>query len=226
MLKCLRLKFIVSILNTGFVPNSLWVLTAANLIIILHVFSGVQMQNPTNYFKSGALIFRRFSTSSNINSHVLEVLRNKGHNFEAVTLSANTRTANDAAVQLGCDVDQIVKSILFRAQDSNQPILVLASGANQVNEQVVGNVAKQMITKADAKFTKEVTGFPIQCIPPLGHRSKIETYIDQDLFKFEYLWASLDKRNMLFSLRSKDLNVLIDGNIISINNNPCRLRRI
>lgn len=184
------------------------------------------MQIPTNYSKPAALIFRRFSMLSSASSHVQALLTHKGHDFEVVTLAANTRTANNAAAQLGCDVAQIVKSIVFRTQVSNKPILVLTSGANQVNEKVVENFAKETIIKADAIFAKKVTGFPVQCIPPLGHKHEIETYIDWDLFKFNNLWASLDKKNTLFSLKSKDLKVLIDGKIIPVNYNPSRLRRL
>ena len=72
------------------------------------------------------------------------------------------------------------------------------------------------IEKADAKFTKEVTGFAIGGIPPIGHKQKIETFIDKDLLQFDELWAAAGTPNAVFNLKPKDLEILTNGKVISV----------
>jgi len=72
------------------------------------------------------------------------------------------------------------------------------------------------IVKADANFTREVTGFAIGGIPPIGHKLKIETFIDKDLLQFKELWAAAGTPNAVFNLSSTALEELIEGKIISI----------
>lgn len=89
---------------------------------------------------------------------VQRALCEKGLEFEVVELNASTRTANDAAMTIGCQVGQIVKSLLFRTKETQRPVLVLASGTNRVNEEVIQRYIGEKILKADADFTREVTG--------------------------------------------------------------------
>jgi prolyl-tRNA editing enzyme YbaK/EbsC (Cys-tRNA(Pro) deacylase) len=148
---------------------------------------------------------------------VQDVLSQKGLSFEVVELSSSTRTANDAAATIGCEVAQIVKSLLFRSANTNQPVLVLASGINRVNEKTIEKLMGEKIVKADADFTREMTGFAIGGVPPTGHKQKIDNiFIDEDLLKFEKLWAAAGTPNAVFSLRSSDLENLTDGKIVSI----------
>lgn len=111
---------------------------------------------------------------------VQDVLSKKGINAKVIELPTSTRTAIDAANTIGCEVAQIVKSLIFRTKHTNKPILVLASGVNRVNEKLVAQAVGEEIVKADADFTREVTGFAIGGIPPVGHQQKIETFIDED----------------------------------------------
>jgi prolyl-tRNA editing enzyme YbaK/EbsC (Cys-tRNA(Pro) deacylase) len=148
---------------------------------------------------------------------VQDALSQKGLTFEVVELSASTRTANDAAATIGCDVAQIIKSLLFRSANTNQPVLILASGINRVNEKTVERLIGAKIVKADADFTREITGFAIGGVPPIGHKQKIEQiFIDEDLLKFEKLWAAAGTPNAVFSLHSSDLENLTGGKIVSI----------
>ncbi|TAK78170.1 MAG: YbaK/EbsC family protein [Gammaproteobacteria bacterium] len=148
---------------------------------------------------------------------VQEALVQKGLVFDVVELASSTRTANDAAQTLGCEVAQIVKSLVFRSEKTNQPILILASGSNRVNEKTIEKIIGEKIVKANADFTRETTGFAIGGVPPIGHKQKINhILIDEDLLGFEILWAAAGTPHAVFSLHSSDLQYLTDGKICVI----------
>ena len=147
---------------------------------------------------------------------VQDALAEKGVEFKVVELSASTRTAQEAADTIGCEVAQIIKSLVFRTKETNKPILVLASGVNRVNEKTIEKYVGEKITKADADFTREKTGFVIGGVPPLGHKQIIETFIDEDLLKYEILLAAAGTPNAVFDLHSAELGELTNGKVISI----------
>lgn len=148
---------------------------------------------------------------------VQKALCEKGLKFEVVELNASTRTANDAAMTIGCQVEQIIKSLLFRTKETQKPVLVLASGKNRVSEKIIQKYIGEKIEKADADFTREITGFAIGGIPPLGHKNLIPfVYIDEDLLQYEILWAAAGTPYAVFSLPAKELQKATGGKIISI----------
>ncbi len=148
---------------------------------------------------------------------VQDVLKSKGLECRVVELTDSTRTAIDAALAIGCEVAQIAKSLIFKTKATNTPILVLASGPNRVNESVIESHVGEKITKADADFTRDVTGFAIGGIPPVGHQQKIDfIFIDEDLLTFDNLWAAAGTPNAVFNLKGKDLLALTSGKVISI----------
>jgi len=147
---------------------------------------------------------------------VQEALVKKGLNFSVVELSASTRTAEDAAAAVGCEVAQIIKSLIFRTKNSQKPLLILASGINRVNEKAIEAELGEKLLKADADFTREVTGFAIGGIPPVGHKQAIQTIIDEDLLKHQECWAAAGTPNAVFKLNSSDLVTLTGGKILSI----------
>lgn len=147
---------------------------------------------------------------------VQDVLSKKGMEAKVVELPATTRTAEDAAKAIGCQVAQITKSLIFRTKHTNKPVLVLASGINRVNEKTIARAVGEEIVKADADFTREVTGFAIGGIPPIGHKQKIDTYIDEDLLQYTEVWAAAGTPNAVFSLESSALKDLTEGTIIAI----------
>jgi prolyl-tRNA editing enzyme YbaK/EbsC (Cys-tRNA(Pro) deacylase) len=147
---------------------------------------------------------------------VQDTLLQHGLQFKVIELSASTRTANEAAAAIGCTVAQILKSLIFCTQTTNKPILVLASGVNRVNESTIGQHVGEKIIKASADFTREVTGFAIGGIPPIGHKQVIETFIDEDIFMHKELWAAAGTPHAVFSLSAVDINKLTSGKIISI----------
>lgn len=147
---------------------------------------------------------------------VQDVLNQKEMDAKVVELPSSTRTAQDAANAIGCEIAQIVKSLIFRTKNTHKPILVLASGINRVDEKLIAKAVGEEITKADADFTREVTGFAIGGIPPIGHKHKIETFIDEDLLKLGELWAAAGTPNAVFSLESSVIQDLTEGKIIAI----------
>lgn len=148
---------------------------------------------------------------------IQEALASKGLECNVLVLSESTRTASDAALTIGCNVAQIVKSLIFKTKHTGKPVLILASGANRVKEKVIESHVGEKITKADADFTREVTGFAIGGIPPMGHKQIIaHIFIDEDLLKFDNVWAAAGTPNAVFNLQSKNLLELTAGKVISM----------
>lgn len=135
---------------------------------------------------------------------------------KVIELTESTHTALDSAKAIGCEVHQIVKSLIFRTKLTHKPILVLVSGPNRVNEKALETIVGEEIAKADATFVKEKTGFSIGGIPPIGHKEKIETYIDADLLQHEVIWAAAGTPNAIFSLKSAVIVQLTGGKVISV----------
>src|SRR5580700_1263446 len=90
---------------------------------------------------------------------VLKVQAALGDRFKVMEFDASTRTAADAAAAIGCTVAEIAKSLIFRGAESNRPVLVVASGACRVDEKKVAAAVGETITRADADFVRETTGF-------------------------------------------------------------------
>ncbi|CEK12336.1 Uncharacterized conserved protein [Legionella pneumophila] len=148
---------------------------------------------------------------------IQDFLSQKGISCDVKELDSSTRTAKDAADTLGCNVAQIVKSLLFRTEKTNKPILVLASGVNRVKEVLIGHLINEDIGKADADFTREITGFAIGGVPPVGHKHVINTVlIDEDLLCYEVLWAAAGTPNAVFSLSPDELKYITNGIVVKI----------
>jgi prolyl-tRNA editing enzyme YbaK/EbsC (Cys-tRNA(Pro) deacylase) len=133
-----------------------------------------------------------------------------------VELPASTRTAQEAADAVGCAVGQIVKSLVFRGARTDKPILVVASGANRVNEARLGELAGEPIAKADVAFVRAHTGFAIGGVAPLGHPAPIETYIDADLLEYAEIWAAAGTPNAVFALSPADLRTMTGGQVVRL----------
>jgi prolyl-tRNA editing enzyme YbaK/EbsC (Cys-tRNA(Pro) deacylase) len=147
---------------------------------------------------------------------VQEALTALGLPCQVVELPASTRTAQEAAQAIGCTVAQIVKSLIFRGTRTGKPILVLASGVNRVNEKRLSEAAGEPIGKADADFVRQHTGFAIGGVPPVGHPTPIETYIDADLLQYHEIWAAAGTPRAVFRLIPQDLQKMNHGSIVSI----------
>jgi prolyl-tRNA editing enzyme YbaK/EbsC (Cys-tRNA(Pro) deacylase) len=138
-----------------------------------------------------------------------------GPRFTVLEFDASTRTSAEAAAAIGCEVSEIAKSVVFKAK-SGRPVLVIASGANRVDEKQVGRLIGEKIGRADAEFVRETTGFAIGGVPPVGHVQPPLTLIDEDLFRFAAIWAAAGTPNAVFRLTPAELKQLTDGEIAVI----------
>jgi prolyl-tRNA editing enzyme YbaK/EbsC (Cys-tRNA(Pro) deacylase) len=135
---------------------------------------------------------------------------------DIVELARPARTAVEAAAAVKCSVSQIAKSLVFRGAQSGRPVLVIASGANRVNEQTVATLVAEPIEKADADFVRERTGFAIGGVPPLAHAHPVEALIDEDLVAHAEIWAAAGHPNTVFKISSADLVTMTRGRVVRI----------
>lgn len=147
---------------------------------------------------------------------IQDLLLSLGYEYTVIEHTESTRTALEAAERAGCELGQIVKSLIFRGKQSGKPILVLTSGANRVDEKRIRDYAGEGIGKADADFVRAVTGYAIGGVPPLGHVQKMETYIDEDFLQFETVWAAAGTPNAIFELSSTDLVKMTDAKVVKV----------
>ena len=131
---------------------------------------------------------------------VRDALLSMGYECNIIEFQDSTRTSGEAAVRIGCQIGQIVKSLIFRGQVSGKPVLVLTSGANRVDESLVGHHAGEPIGRADADFVRAATGYAIGGVPPLGYPHPLETYLDEDLLQYGKIWAAAGTPNAVFEL--------------------------
>jgi prolyl-tRNA editing enzyme YbaK/EbsC (Cys-tRNA(Pro) deacylase) len=117
-----------------------------------------------------------------------------------------TRTATDAARAVGCEVGQIVKSLVFVA--AGKPVVVLVSGANRLDEKRLAQVAGEPVTKADAETARVATGFAIGGVPPFGHATDLRVFMDRDLLSHQVVWAAAGRPDSVFSITPERLHEL------------------
>jgi len=147
---------------------------------------------------------------------VREALKALGFSNDVMELESTTRTSAEAAQAVGCQVEQIAKSIVFRSKHTDKPILVIASGPNRINEKKIEELISEPLGKADANFVREKTGFVIGGVPPVGHLEKIEIFIDEDLLKYDEIWAAAGTPNAVFKLTPSGLVKMTEGRVVSI----------
>lgn len=147
---------------------------------------------------------------------VQDALTASGFAHQVVEFAQTTRSAAEAAAALGCDVADIAKSIVFRGASSNQPVLVVASGPNRIDEGKVAALLGEELKRADADFVRDATGFAIGGVPPLGHSRKIRIFVDQDLRLRPRIWAAAGTPNTVFPLSFDDLLRMTAGEAADI----------
>lgn len=147
---------------------------------------------------------------------VQDTLQSLGLACRIVEFTLTTRSASDAARAIGCQVGQIAKSLVFRGQRSQEPILVIASGSNRVNEARLGELVGEPVERPDADYVREKTGFVIGGVPPVGHVRPLLTFIDEDLLQYEEVWAAAGTPNAVFKLSPDDLVRVTGGRVLTI----------
>lgn len=143
-------------------------------------------------------------------------LIDNGFSCQVKELPDSTRTAAEAARAIGCEVAQIAKSLIFIDKTSGNPILIIASGANQVDVKKIEQSKGFQLVKADGKFVKERVGFAIGGVPPVGHNEKIRTFLDPSLKNYEWIWAAAGTPFAVFRLSSHEIQKMTNGEFIEL----------
>jgi prolyl-tRNA editing enzyme YbaK/EbsC (Cys-tRNA(Pro) deacylase) len=146
----------------------------------------------------------------------LKVQAALGPSFKVLEFSESTKTAADAASAIGCAVDQIAKSLMFRALNSGKPVLVIASGPVRVDEGKVAALIGDAIKRADPEFVRDKTGFAIGGVPPIGHAERGYVLIDETLLRFPIVWAAAGTPNAVFSLTPSQLVAMTGGVVADV----------
>lgn len=149
-------------------------------------------------------------------ARVQALLDGIGLGHRVVEHEGSTRTSEDAANAVGCAVAQIAKSLIFRAKETGRPVLVVASGANRVDEKAVGRLIGEKIERADPEFVRQSTGFAIGGVPPIGHAVPPLVMIDDDLLRLETIWAAAGTPNAVFRLTPADLVSMTGGRVETV----------
>jgi Cys-tRNA(Pro) deacylase len=138
-----------------------------------------------------------------------------GPDYAVVEFDASTRTAADAAAAIGCEVAQIAKSLVFRTV-SGRPVLVVCSGSNRVDEKKVGALLSEKISRPDADFVREKTGYAIGGVAPIGHSTRLQILLDEDLQRLDPIWAAAGTSNAVFRLSAAALEKITGGRFVDI----------
>ncbi|ESR23146.1 Peptidyl-dipeptidase dcp [Lutibaculum baratangense AMV1] len=117
----------------------------------------------------------------------------------------SARTAEEAALACGCSVAQIVKSLVFVGSESETPLLLLVSGADRVDEPTVEREVGEGLRRADGRTVRELTGYAIGGVPPLGHETQMQTLMDRSLLDHPVVWAAAGTPHCVFAVAPADL---------------------
>ena len=140
----------------------------------------------------------------------------KGVTLTVREFPASTRTSQEAAAAVGCEVAQIAKSMVFRAKQSDRPVLVVASGVNRVDEKKLAALLGEKVERAKPDFVREKSGYAIGGVPPVGHLEPPVVLIDQDLLRLESLWAAAGTPNAVFQLTPTELQAVTGGTVADV----------
>jgi prolyl-tRNA editing enzyme YbaK/EbsC (Cys-tRNA(Pro) deacylase) len=147
---------------------------------------------------------------------VQNILHQHSLGVKVIEFKELTRTAQEAASAIGCEVGQIAKTLIFKGKITSNPICVIASGKNRVDIKKIEQYVGEEIEKPDADFVLKHTGFVIGGVPPIGYPLDIKPLIDEDLITYPEIWAAAGTPHSVFRLSPKDLIKITHGQIINI----------
>ena len=147
---------------------------------------------------------------------VVEAFKEKGIEIEILNLEVSTKTSQEAADAVNCDIKQIAKSIVFFESIQKKLVQIFVSGPNRVNLKSFENQTNLTIEKADADYVRESTGFAIGGVAPLGHKIKPLYIFDNTLVDFDEVWCAAGTPSSLFKLKTKDLLKVTEAKILNI----------
>jgi prolyl-tRNA editing enzyme YbaK/EbsC (Cys-tRNA(Pro) deacylase) len=149
----------------------------------------------------------------------LEAARVLGHPVEVRRFPEGTKTAQDAARAVGCDVGQIVKSLVFVAD--GRPVLALTSGANRVDtDRLAGHAGARVVRRASPEEARSATGFAVGGTPPFGHPERVRAFLDRDLLAFDEIWAAAGAPDAVFRTTPDELRRTALAEVVDLRENP------
>jgi len=137
-----------------------------------------------------------------------------------IELAVDARTSQQAADALGVTVGQIAKSLVFTV--NGRPLMVIASGANRVDEAKLGRLADGKVRRAPPETVKQATGYTIGGVPPLGHTAALPIYIDEDLLQYETIYGAAGVPECVFPLTPDELVRATGGSVVDVKEAPDR----
>jgi prolyl-tRNA editing enzyme YbaK/EbsC (Cys-tRNA(Pro) deacylase) len=146
----------------------------------------------------GGRLARRGSGGVSATSRFQEWLEGRGLDVPIRTYPDGTRTAEDAARAIGCEVAQIVKSLVFTA--GGRPVIALVSGSNRLDTRRLAELAGAPVARADADLARSATGYSIGGVPPFGHATALPVYMDRDLTRHDLVWAAAGRPDAVFPI--------------------------
>ncbi len=147
---------------------------------------------------------------------VQDAARALGLTITVVEMADSTRTAQEAAQACGCEVAQIVKSLIFRGVETGTPIIALVSGSNRLNETRMADIAGEALMRPDADYVRRTTGFAIGGVPPLGHASELVVFMDEDLLAYETVWAAAGTPRTVFAVSPGALADAVRATVVKV----------
>jgi prolyl-tRNA editing enzyme YbaK/EbsC (Cys-tRNA(Pro) deacylase) len=152
-------------------------------------------------------------------SRVADAALRAGLEINVERFPEGTRTASDAARAIGCAVDQIVKSLVFMADE--RPVIALLSGANRLDpDRLAAATGASATRRADGKEARAATGFAIGGVPPFGHAESVTVLVDRGLLSHELVWAAAGLPDAVFAVTPGDLVRVSGGRVCDLAESP------
>ncbi|MDD7910931.1 YbaK/EbsC family protein [Pseudovibrio exalbescens] len=146
---------------------------------------------------------------------VAEAAEATGLEITILTMPDSTRTAEEAANACKCEVGQIVKSLIFQREDTEEFVLLLVAGDRQADLEAAATVVGGPLTRADAKRVRKETGFAIGGVAPIGHMCPVAVYMDPALLNHEIVWAAAGAPNAVFSVCPAKLKAAVGAAVLA-----------
>ena len=152
----------------------------------------------------------------NSSQRVQTILQEYKLELKVIEFRELTRTSQEAARTIGCEVGQIAKTLIFKGKTTGKPICIIASGKNRVDEKKIVQHLGEEIEKPDAEYVQKHTGFAIGGVPPIGYGLEIKPLIDEDLMAYKEIWAAAGTPYSVFRLTPNDLQLMTQGIVANI----------
>ncbi len=147
---------------------------------------------------------------------IQEILQDHDLGIKVIEFKETTRTSQEAANAIGCEVGQIAKTLIFKGKTTGKPLCIIASGKNRVDEKKLVQILGEEVEKPDAEFVLKHTTFAIGGVPPIGYELETKPIIDEDLMVYPEIWAAAGTPNSVFRLSPNDLLHITHGRVVDV----------